>query len=189
MISVVVGRASSQLLPLVLVQVMLCHLLHCPSSIVLVCPCFFLVQYLHAVYYAGFCHSDILSTCPNNSSLHWTTLSSRVVSTPINFLISSFLIFCKRKIPAILRSQLIAAVRILFSSCFRIDQYTDPYSNIGCIIESYIFILIFTVNSLLLHRIKKWTRKIKIKIYKEILLLYTIVEKFIMSKSNKYVNI
>ena len=84
-------------------------------------------------------------------SFRCTTLSSRDSLPMLNCLMSSFLIFCSLEIPAIFRSQLISAVRILFSSCFCIVQHSDPYRKIGCIINSYILILVFCVNSLLLH--------------------------------------
>src|SRR6218665_3060473 len=64
---------------------------------------------------------------------------------------SSFLIWCSLVTPVILRSQLIFAARILFSSCFRIDQHSDLYRKIGCLILSHILILVFFVSFLLFH--------------------------------------
>src|SRR6218665_3790228 len=53
---------------------------------------------------------------------------SRVVWLPNVCLMSSFLILCSLVTPAILRSQLISAVRVglLFPSCFGIVQHSDP---------------------------------------------------------------
>src|SRR6218665_2657293 len=52
--------------------------------------------------------------------LRSTTLSNRVVWLPKTCLMPSFLIFCSFETPAIFRSQLVSAARILFSSCLRI---------------------------------------------------------------------
>ena len=80
----------------------------------------------------------ILSTHPSHRSLRWTTLSSRVVWLPKPCLTSLFLILCSLVTRAILRSQLISAARILFSSSFRIVQHSDPYKK-SVIASSRIF--------------------------------------------------
>jgi len=55
----------------------------------------------------------------------------------------SFLIFCSLESPEIFHSQLIFAVRILFTPCFRIVQNFDSFMKMGCmIIASYILAMI-----------------------------------------------
>jgi len=68
---------------------------------------------------------------------------SRVVWLPYAAcLMSSFLILCSLETPAIFHSQIISALRIFFSSCFRIVQHSDTYRKISCIIVLYMFILV-----------------------------------------------
>jgi len=87
----------------------------------------------------------ILSTCPNHRSLCWMTLSNRVVWLHSACLMSSFLIFCCLVTTVILHSQLISAARILFLSCFRIVQHSNPIRKIGCVIVSYILIFVLLI--------------------------------------------
>src|SRR6218665_735833 len=54
----------------------------------------------------------ILSTCPNNPSLRWPTLSSRVIWLP-------------------------NACLIIFSPCFSIVRHFDPQRKTGCIVVWY----------------------------------------------------
>ena len=95
--------------------------------------------------------TDILSTCPNHRNLLWTSLSSKVVWLSNVCLMSSLLIFYSLVNPAILRSEHISAVRILFSSCFRIAQHSNTYRKIGCIIVSWFIMVLFVNSSLLFH--------------------------------------
>src|SRR6218665_309942 len=91
----------------------------------------------------GIRSTTILSTCPNHQSLCWMTLSSRVVWLHSACLMSSLLIFCSLEIPAIFRSQLISAVRILFSSSFHIVQHYDPYRKTGGLVYFYLGFLCY----------------------------------------------
>src|SRR6218665_2207709 len=92
-----------------------CPHLYCLSSIVLACLCFFpsnLVRSsLRGLRSTG--QPGLLLTWLNHRSLHWTTLSSKVVWPTNNACLKqSFLIFCSLETPAIFRSQIISAVRI-----------------------------------------------------------------------------
>src|SRR6218665_1276307 len=104
------------------VQLIRCPPLHCSLGL----PLFLFLLNVACSVLCGIPSIVIFSTCPNHRSLRWTTLSNRVLWIPNACLISSFLIFCSLLTPAILRSQLISAVVILFSSCFRIVKHSDP---------------------------------------------------------------
>lgn len=80
----------------------------------------YLFNVLHGVLKCVIRWTGILSTFPKHRSLHWTTLSSRVVRLPSACPMSSFLIFRILEISAIFLSQQIPTARIHFLLYFHI---------------------------------------------------------------------
>src|SRR6218665_3415432 len=101
MTSTGLGPLPSSLLLSMSVQLVLCPHLHCLSYVVWVRLCFFPSNVACSAL-CGIRSTVILSTFPNHRSLHWMTLSSRVVWLPNPCLMSSFLIFSSLVTPVIL---------------------------------------------------------------------------------------
>ena len=130
------------LLSLASVQIMLYPDLHYLSCIVLVslCVSFLWLLHVHVVHCVEFGQLAFLLLVQQIRIFVWMTLSSRTALILNDCRMPSFLILCSLQILAIFRSQLISAVSILLSSCFRIVQHSNPNKKIGCIIVSYSFL-------------------------------------------------